>query len=872
MNYKKNNGVKNKTFTTFSSRFTPFLYLLLLWLLLIPAITPLLQPTLTDSADVLLHLYRVVALQDAVAQGQLFPRWLPDLAYGYGFPLFVYYAPLSYYITLLFTGLGAINALNLSFILAMLLAGTGTFLFLKSRFGPLAGLVAGVAYGYAPFLLLNTLSRGSLPAAWALAAFPFVFWIFGLLITRSTQSDKFHLSILVPIAGLIFGIALLMHNVSSLLFGPFLALYLGTELVVQYFWRKHQPHLDTRLTTYLKLVVLPLAVAGLLGAGLAAFFLLPAMFEKDFAQVERVIITPDFDFRYNFVTIRQLLSLPQPANTGLLNPHYPFTLGVVQVALALVALAGSFRLKQVRQRSIVLFCGFGMLGVIFMMLPISLEVWEQLPLLAFVQHPHRLLGPASFMLATLAGISVVVLPKWLRLWFSVVAIVLLFLAAVPLLYPRYHNNLPAFPSQLDMMAYEHTGGAIGTTSFGEYLPVWVQQVPQESPLETMYQSGAPIERLDNAFLPPGAQILEATYGFNQADIRIDTPEPMQAVFHTFYFPGWQATVDGQPAPTAAVTERGLIGVTLPEGQHQVRLSFTETPLRTTANWLSVIAFAAIVALFVLYFVRHHKADDRDSAEEVTHTGKALAVLSGLALLLILAKFILFDYVDTPLKRTFDGTTVAGADVSTNMNFGHQANLLGYSLDSDGVEAGQSFALTPYWQARTLLNTDYSSLAQLVDGNKNLYAAQDNLHPGTFRSSRWQPWGFVQDPHSVPVPPGTPPGDYFLVTGLYDPATWTRLPVVEGGQPDWPDVVAVPVSVRKAARQPSVTELDIGWPVDEAFGKDLRLMGVTSERDSVIPGDFLRVAIFLGGAERTRPKLPDSPTAAWSGWQRGGRGN
>ena len=84
----------------------PIVQLLLVWLLALPAATPFFQSTLPRSADGLLHLYRVVALAAALQQGAIFPRWLPDLAFGYGFPLFVYYAPLAYYLTTLLHLLG----------------------------------------------------------------------------------------------------------------------------------------------------------------------------------------------------------------------------------------------------------------------------------------------------------------------------------------------------------------------------------------------------------------------------------------------------------------------------------------------------------------------------------------------------------------------------------------------------------------------------------------------------------------------------------------------------------------------------------------------------------------------------------------------
>ncbi|MBN1995013.1 MAG: hypothetical protein JW953_20125 [Anaerolineae bacterium] len=822
--------------------------LLLVWLLALPAATPLIQPhTITDSADGLLHLYRVVALEHIVGQGILFARWLPDLAYGYGFPLFVFYAPLSYYLTLLLSwpGLGVVNALNASFILALLVSGTGVYLFTKDYFGAKAGLLAGVAYVYAPMQLLNTLSRGSLPAAWALAMFPFVFWLFGRLL-RQRARRPWPVSRLLPFSALTLGLALLMHNVSSLLFAPFLLLYLGVELLSQ-FSRAQQRPIFLRQTTW------PVILAGGLGLALAAFFLLPAMAEKEFAQVERVIISPDFDFRFNFITLKDLFALPQPANTGLLNPHYPLALGLAQVGLAVVGLLGIRRLRLPGQRTVVGWAMVGLVGAIFMMLPLSIGIWERLPLLAFVQHPHRLLGPAAFLLAILAGLSVVALPERFRLGFTLAGVILIFLTALPLLYPRYRDPFPTEPTLLEMIAYEHASGAIGTTSFGEYLPVWVKQTPHESPLEPMYRAGTTIERLDPAYLPRQTQIEIANYGFNQAELVIDLPEPYQVVFHTFYFPGWEALVDGQPGFIAPVSERGLVGVMMPAGRHHLQLLFRETPLRRVANAVSIASLFVMIGLFITG-LKYSNFDAQTRPEN--RQGREFAMLAGLALVLIAGKIIYFDRFDNPLKHSFDGVYVAGADVPKLINFGGQVNLLGYDLDCQTATSGENFHLTAYWQARHPLTTNYSSLAQLVDAERHLYAAQDNLHPGKLLATRWQPWGFVQDPHTVPIPPGTPPGDYFLVIGLYDPATWARLPVQEGGALAWADVMAIPVTVEKSSGPPALAELGLTWPNQtQAFGEagapadetsrnlPLRLLGATPERDFILRNDFLRLALF-----------------------------
>jgi hypothetical protein len=226
------------------------------------------------------------------------------------------------------------------------------------------------------------------------------------------------------------------------------------------------------------------------------------------------------------------------------------------------------------------------------------------------------------------------------------------------------------------------------------------------------------------------------------------------------------------------------------------------------------------------------------------------------------KTLYLDRYDNPFKHVFTGAGVAGADVSRRVNFGHQVNLLGYDLPDRTAVSGQPFDLTLYWQARQPLSTDYSALTQLVDRQQHLYAGQDNLHPGSLPTSRWQPWGFAQDKHIIHVPPGTPPGDYFLVSGLYDPATLARLPVVEGGESGWSDVLAVPVTITKPGRPATISDLGIVWPItDQTLGVPaIRLLGTAPERESIQRSDFLRIALFweaVGGSlgARRAAELP-----------------
>jgi hypothetical protein len=842
----------------------------------------------------------MVALDFIIRQGVFFSRWLPDLAYGYGLPLFVFYAPLSYYVAegLHLLGFSAASAFNGSAALALLISATGMYLLVNDWFGSRAGVLAGVAYVYAPYQLFNTFGRGSLPITWAGALFPFAFWAFGRLIRQN--SPRY-----IPLAALTLGAALLMHNISSLIFLPLLIFYLAIVILF--------PPPASRLPA----PALPrVGLAFILGLGLAAFFWLPATLEKEFAQVQRVITPPDFDYRSNFVSLSQLFSLPSPANTGLLNPADPLTLGLAQVGLAAIGILALFLRTQGNPRELkgtqkvspllpcspapLLFATIGLAVAIFMMLPISTGIWDRLPLIAFVQQPHRLLSLTAFLLAILAGAGVAALPDRLVFALTLAGVVLIFISSVPLLYPRYYAALPAAPTLTGMMAYEQATGAIGTTSFGEYLPIWVQQTPHESPLLSLYQTGATIERLDQAYLPEDAEVEAASYGFNQLELTLNAPESYQAVFHTFYFPGWQAIVDGQPVPIAPVTERGLIGVTMPAGRHQLYLSFGETPLRLAANSLSILALVGVIGLSL---TRHpnplpNPSKGEGPGESVnTFTLPQFTTLTILALTLLLTKTVYFDRTDNPLKRTFTDAQVAGADISRQVNFGQQVNLLGYDLNPNAVVSGQTFNLTLYWQARQPLTTHYSALAQLVDEQQHLYAGQDNLHPGNLPASRWETWGFTQDAHAVRVPPGTPPGDYFLIAGLYDPATWARLPVLAGGDPGWPDVIAIPVMVTRPTTPPTIAELGITWPVKNQTSRvfetpevSIQLLGATPERETIQRNDFLRIALFweanetpahdyqvslrvlaaddtVALAETTHPSFGRYPTLRWTAGER-----
>jgi len=84
-------------------------------------------------------------------------------------------------------------------------------------------------------------------------------------------------------------------------------------------------------------------------------------------------------------------------------------------------------------------------------------------------------------------------------------------------------------------------------------------------------------------------------------------------------------------------------------------------------------------------------------------------------------------------------------------------------------------VTLRWYAAEPVPTDYTIFLHLRDADGQLVAQADGPPlGGWYPTSWWVPGEWVTDDHAFPLPADTPPGDYRLVAGLYDPATGARL--------------------------------------------------------------------------------------------------
>ena len=544
-------------------------------LLLLPlcafAFAPLLRAPFFASADGLLHLYRLVEFDQGIRSGVLYPRWAPDLLAGYGYPIFVFYAPLLYYLAEAFhlLGFGFADALKAAIGAGMAASAAGMYLFGRDLWGRWGGLLSAVAYVYAPYRLVNTYLDGELAQTLAWAWLPWLAWASW----RWLRGGQMRYGVL---AGVCCGGLIATHSVASWLAALFLGLAMAALLAAR--------AITIRRT-------LPLAGFLVAGVALAAPYWLPALAEQASVQLDRVRIAT-YDFHTNLLPLDRLLSTDWAHQyTGYVGVNGPAQLGLVQTLAAAIGLAALAWFAW-RKRNLatvapaLLFAGLALAALTLTLTPAAV-VWEHVPFGRFLQFPDRLLAIVSFGLAVVAGGLAPSLGRFR--WAGALLLAALLVAGATARLTVNGLTLPPSLGPAQVTAYEQVSGAFGTTAKGEFTPRWLGSPPLTSPL-IPHELGAPLPASVGP-LTITARQPEAL----QATIAAQRQGPVE--LPVSYFPGWTATVRGASSPTTP-GPHGLVSVDVPAGQSAIALHFGDTPDRRLADALAALGVLALLAVAI----------------------------------------------------------------------------------------------------------------------------------------------------------------------------------------------------------------------------------------------------------------------------------
>lgn len=506
---------------------------------------------------------RLQQMSQALSDGHFPVRWAADLRFGE--PLFNFYAPLPYYLGALIhlLGFNFIWVAKILFMLSSVLSALTMYLFCRKLFSKPSSFLATALYVWAPYRAVDLYVRGALSEAFAFIFFPLIFYTSLLLAQKISLARVAFLSL--SLASLF-----LTHNVTTLIFLPFLIIWWTYLLIRQKTWK----------------LTIPLFVSLALGLGLSAFLLLPAVFEREFIQTKYLLVGY-FDFRAHFVAFYQFFSTFWGYGASLWGPKddMSFQVGLLHWAVVALALMVAF-LKRSDKKLLFLFAilFFSFFLSIFLQHNKSAFLWEAIPLMAFIQFPWRFLAISIFTSSLLGAVA----SDYFTGKFKIIFLILfigIFLINFNFFKPRNFVEDSFFDKFLNTDSMHR-----GVDLTKDYFPVWVK-----------------FDRVEYFATPRAVSGKIAVSSFEKKTARakgeLEVLADSEIEVPITYFPGWQVSANGERINLSEPSLQGLITFPLPKGEYAIDLALKDTPVRIIGNAVSLIS--AILLLVTLGFKFKH---------------------------------------------------------------------------------------------------------------------------------------------------------------------------------------------------------------------------------------------------------------------------
>lgn len=531
-----------------------------------------------------LQIGRLYQMDKCIKDLQIPCRWVPDMGYGYGYPLFNFYPPFPYYLGGLFHLLGfsfiaqhqamLINSVKLLFILGLILSGVFMFLLAREFWGNLGGLVSAAFYIFAPYHAVDVYVRGAMGEFWAITFFPAIFWAIAKLV-KNRQNRH------IRLLALFYGLLLLSHNIMAMLFSPLMATW--TVFLIWYYKKPLR-------------AIIPVIVGGIWGIGLAAFFTLPAIFEKQYVHVETMLMGY-FNYLAHFVSLKQLFFNRfwgyGPSTWGE-NDGMPFQIGYLHWLVPLVSL-GIFTYlwikKKISFRYQLLTIGywFLFLGAAFLTHLRSTPIWQAIKPLEYLQFPWRFLAIVIFAASFASGSIIFGIEKALgkrtgKPVLKMLAVGLI-TAVVALNFSYFKPEKILKITDEEKLFSPKGWNKLQTDAIFDYLPIFAKQPPAEPAPEDP-------EILEGKV---GVTYLRRGTNWYQFDAKV-IESPAKIRLPIYDFPDWKVWIDKKSVEIDHNNFLGLITFNILPGDHHISARLTNTPVRTFSNLLSLISWTALLPM------------------------------------------------------------------------------------------------------------------------------------------------------------------------------------------------------------------------------------------------------------------------------------
>jgi hypothetical protein len=187
-------------------------------------------------------------------------------------------------------------------------------------------------------------------------------------------------------------------------------------------------------------------------------------------------------------------------------------------------------------------------------------------------------------------------------------------------------------------------------------------------------------------------------------------------------------------------------------------------------------------------------------------------------------------------------------IKREANFKNIVQLLGATATPTPAEVGASFNL--YWHALEAVDDDYLVALRVRDAAGNLWGKLDRRPAGyNYPTMRWKPGEKLFGAYTIPLLPGTPPGDYFVEVTVYTANDPRGLDVLApNGAPMGKSVKLGPIPVLPATQPASIASLNIQNIIHQAM-PPCTLLGYQLGRDKASAGETIPLTLFWRADEK-----------------------
>lgn len=524
------------------------------------------------GADMPQHFQFAKTFDDSIANGSIYPGWADTPNDGNGSIGNRFYPPLTHYTFVLFKNISGnwFDGFFISVVLFFFLGGAGIYFWSREYFSESASVFGAITYILLPYHTNQVYGAGMYSEFTAAAIAPFCFWF----VYRVSRNGK-----LSDIAGLGIAYGLLILSHLPLTFFCSMALFIYTIFSLK----------DVKVIP----AIFRLGASVFVGLLLSVFYWSRMVTELNLVYHNSdTFSTGHFSYLNNFQLARFF-----PFDGIKTNSAADFNDTTLFISLGILITGAIIYFikngkKDFQLLNVLAFSGLAF----FMSIPLSMFVWKYIPFIQKTQFPWRWMTLIEIGAAIFAAAAFQPLLEFIKTSKRYLAIIFIgfWIIGISFNISEILNPLLTYPKDY----------------FNPLIERW-KSIPSNACWWTVWAKESDKRVLAYSKRLPEKVVIE-NRNFNiekwSAETRIFTigqGRAGRATVATFYYPHWQATVNGQTTEISP-TEDGLISLNIPAETSEVKLHFQEPRFVIATFYISGLMWFLILIFLISVSFRARK--------------------------------------------------------------------------------------------------------------------------------------------------------------------------------------------------------------------------------------------------------------------------